>query len=202
VTEPDDIELLDRWRAGDKTAGQALFTRHFASIYGFFRNKFEAEADELVQSTFLACLHQRDRFRGDASFRTYLFGIARNVLYRALETRQRDQRLDFDVSSIAQIVTTPRTKLVADQEQRQLLEALRRLPVAQQTLLELHYFEEVSLAELAVIFEATDGAMRVRLHRARVALRELVEELAAPEALADVDTMDAWAKRVLDRPTG
>ena len=202
MSEPADLELLDRWRGGDKAAGQALFTRHFASVYGFFKNKFESEADELVQSTFLACLGNRDRFRKEASFRTYLFAIARNVLYRALETRQRDQRLDFDVSSIAQLVTTPRTKLVADQEQRQLLEALRRLPVAQQTLLELHYFEEVSLAELAVIFEATEGAMRVRLHRARNALRDEVEQLAAPDVLADVDTMDAWAKRVLDRSTG
>jgi RNA polymerase sigma-70 factor (ECF subfamily) len=138
VTEPTDLTLLAQWRADDAEAGQALFERHFDSIYGFFETKCPTEADELVQATFLACLRAKEQFRGDSSFRTYLFTIARNELYRALRTRQRKgAQVDFALSSIAELVSTPGTRMARNQEHRHLLESLRRLPVEQQTLLEL-----------------------------------------------------------------
>src|SRR3954471_16282377 len=91
-----DLDLLGAWRAGDGAAGQALFARHFRRIYRFFETKCQAEADELVQGTFLACMKAKDQFRGDSSFTTYLFAVARRELYRVLELRKRDGvRLDF-----------------------------------------------------------------------------------------------------------
>jgi RNA polymerase sigma factor (sigma-70 family) len=195
VTEPTDLDLLAQWRADDAEAGQALFERHFDRIYGFFETKCPAEADELVQATFLACLRAKDQFRGDSSFRTYLFTIARNELYRVLRTRLRKgTQVDFALSSIAELVSTPGTKLARNQEHRHLLEALRRLPVEQQTLLELHYWEELEIAELAKIFDAPAATIRTRLHRARKALRDLVEHAAPPQALQTLETMDAWAR--------
>lgn len=191
----DDIALLDRWRAGDNDAGQALFERHFDSVFGFFETKCEADADELTQATFLACLRARDQFRKESSFRTYLFTIARNELFRVLRTRQRrDAKLDFELSSIAELVSTAGTKLARNEEHRKLVEALRRLPVEQQTLLELHYWEELEIGELAEIFDAPAATIRTRLHRARKSLRELVEDKAPTHALETLDTMDAWAK--------
>ncbi|HMG55334.1 MAG TPA: sigma-70 family RNA polymerase sigma factor, partial [Kofleriaceae bacterium] len=133
MTEPSDLALLDLWRAGDTAAGEALFQRHFDSIYAFFETKCEADADELTQATFLACLRARDQFRKESSFRTYLFTIARHELYRVLRGRQRDgERLDFALSSIAELVSTPGTRIARNQEHRQLVDALRRLPVEQQ----------------------------------------------------------------------
>ncbi len=195
MTEPTDLELLEQWRAGDADTGQALFERHFDSIYGFFETKCPAEADELVQATFLAVLRAKTQFRGDSSFRTYLFTIARNELYRVLRTRQRKgTQVDFALSSIAELVSTPATRLARNQEHRQLLEALQRLPVEQQTLLELHYWEDMEIAELAQVFDAPAATIRTRLHRARKALRELVEHAAPRQALESLETMDAWAR--------
>jgi len=56
----DDATLLARWRDGDRGAGEALFARHFDCVFGFFETKCEAEADELTQATFLACLRARE----------------------------------------------------------------------------------------------------------------------------------------------
>ena len=195
MTEPSDIALLDQWRHGDAEAGQALFQRHFDSIYGFFETKCEADADELTQATFLACLRARDQFRSESSFRTYLFTIARHELYRALRSRQRkDARLDFDVSSIAQLVSTPGTRIARTQEHHRLVEALRRLPVEQQTLLELHYWEEMEIVQLAEIFGAPAATIRTRLHRARKALRALIESDAPSQVLESLESMDVWAR--------
>jgi RNA polymerase sigma-70 factor (ECF subfamily) len=195
MTGPTDIALLDQWRNGDADAGESLFRRHFDSIYGFFETKCEADADELVQSTFLACLKARDQFRKESSFRTYLFTIARHELYRVLRGRQRDgARLDFALSSIAELVSTPGTLIARNQEHRHLLEVLRQLPVEQQSLLELHYWEDLDIAALAEVFETPQATIRTRLHRARKALREKLSAAAPPQVLETLETMDAWAR--------
>jgi len=195
VDPADDLVLLTRWRDGDPEAGQALFQRHFDSIYGFFETKCEAEADELTQSTFLACVRARDQFRAQSSFRTYLFTIARNELYRMLRTRQRrDDKLDFELSSIAQLISTPRTRMARNQDHERLIEALRSLPVEQQTLLELHYWEDMDIAALAEVFDAPTATIRTRLHRARKNLRDKIQDAAPPDALQDLETMDRWVQ--------
>jgi RNA polymerase sigma-70 factor (ECF subfamily) len=200
VSEPDDISLLTRWRDGDNEAGQVLFERHFDAIYGFFETKCAADADELTQSTFLACMRARDQFRAESSFRTYLFTIARNELYRILRTRQRkDSKLDFELSSIAELVSTPGTRMARNQEHRQLLTALQHLPVEQQTLLELHYWEDMEIAQLAEVFDAPTATIRTRLHRARKALRDKMEGSAPQEVLKTLESMDMWAKGLARR---
>ena len=199
--ETADHELLDKWRAGDAAAGQQLFERHFDSIYGFFETKCEAEADELVQATFLACLKAKSQFRKESSFRTYLFTIARHELFRVLRGKRRDgERLDFEMSSIAELVSTPGTRMARNQEHRQLIEALRRLPVEQQTLLELHYWEDMDIAALAEVFESPAVTIRTRLHRARKALRELMENVAPSQVLETLESMDVWARGVVMGP--
>lgn len=176
-----DFDLLDRWRTGDNVAGQSLLARHFDTLCGFFESKCGQEADDLVQRTMLACVASKDRFRKQSSFRTYLFTVARHELYHFLQTRRRDgQRLDFSVTSIAEILTTPRSRMINDAARVRVVEALRRLSIEEQTLLELHYWEELPIAELSEILEIEPGNTRVRLHRARKKLRELLELEAEP----------------------
>lgn len=168
-----DFDLLDAWRAGDTSAGEKLFGRYFDSLCGFFATKCFGDADELVQRTLLATVKSKDAFRKQSSFRTYLFTLARHELYHHLRARRRDDgRLDFSITSIAEIITTPATRLARDAERRAMLDVLRTLPVEQQTLLELHYWEEMDMEQLAEVFETTAGAIRVRLHRARRLLRD------------------------------
>lgn len=183
-----DLALLEAWRSGDQAAGEQLFARHFAAVFRFFEHKVAADADELVQQTFLACVRARDQFRGQSSFRTYLFTVARHELYRFLRRARRDgERLDFGVTSIGEIVTTPGTRVARDQDAARLREALARLPAEQQLLLELCYWHELEPAALAEVFEAPPATIRSRLFRARRALRELLEagEGAGAGAAAD-----------------
>jgi RNA polymerase sigma factor (sigma-70 family) len=171
-----DFDLLDRWRAGDNAAGQALLARHFDTLCGFFESKCGPDADDLVQRTMLACVASKDRFRKHASFRTYMFTVARHELYQHLHARRRDgQRLDFSVTSIAELLTTPRSRMIKDADKVRVVEALRRLSVEQQTLLELHYWQELDIEALSEVLEIEPGATRVRLHRARKKLREVLE---------------------------
>lgn len=76
-----DFELLDAWKAGDATAGNRLFQRHYQALFRFFRNKVGDEAEELVQQTLLACVRTASRFEKRSSFRSYLYCAARSKLY-------------------------------------------------------------------------------------------------------------------------
>jgi RNA polymerase sigma factor (sigma-70 family) len=172
-----DVELLDKWCAGDKQAGQALLVRHFDTLVRFFDAKVEHEADDLVQRTMLACVASKDRFRRESSFRTYLFTIARHELFRYLRGKRRDgERLDFSVTSIAEILTTPASRMIRDADRQRIRDALCQLPVDDQDLVELFYWHDMQIEELSQVFDLTPVTTRVRLHRARKKLGELLGE--------------------------
>ena len=86
-----EAELLAAWAGGDSEAGSRLFEHHYRSIYRFFVNKLTSltEVEDLVQQTFMACLEARSRYRGEASFRAFLFGIARKLLLKHLRDASR-----------------------------------------------------------------------------------------------------------------
>lgn len=178
----DDLALLERWRGGDQRAGQQLFSRHFDGLYRFFEHKVGGDADDLVQKTFTSCVAARDRFRGESTFRTYLFSIARNELYTYLRRLPKAEHVDFDVTSIAEIRTSLGGQLGNAREVHKLREALAQLPAEQQLLLEMHYWHELDAAALAEVFGTTSGAIRVRLLRARKLLRERIEASALADA--------------------
>jgi RNA polymerase sigma factor (sigma-70 family) len=192
----DDLELLERWRAGDRDAGNRLFERYFTSVCRFFENKIQGDAEELVQSTFLACVNNRDSFREQSSFRTYLFSIARYQLYGFYRNRQKNNALDFGVTSVAAMNTGPVSRLARGQDHERLLEALCSLPLEQQMLLELFYWENMEAAQLAEIFDVAPTTVRTRLHRARHTLRERMLQLAEKPGDMDlsVDNLDEWAR--------
>ena len=186
-----DFDLLDQWRAGDKAAGSDLFNRHFAAIRRFFRNKATPEdVEDLIQRTFLACVESRDRFRGDSSFRTYLFVVARNELYRYLRKRARDHvrdGLDFTASSICDIGVSPSGVIAKQEEHKLVVAALQRIPVDQQVLLELYYWEQVPGPELAEVFDVNPTTIRTRLFRAREALKQEMEQLTGGGVEIDLE---------------
>lgn len=182
-----DLDLLERWRGGDKSAGEALFARHFDSLCAFFVTKSH-DPDELVQRTLLACVNAKDQFRHQSSFRTYLFTIARHELYHHFRRGRLDpQQLDFSITSIAELNTTPGTRLARHAEQQRMLQVLRTLPVDTQTLLELYYWEDLEVSALAEVFELTPNAIRVRLHRARQQLRDGLVAQGDEESTAWLD---------------
>jgi RNA polymerase sigma-70 factor (ECF subfamily) len=187
-----DFELLTQWRDGDKTAGNDLFQRHFESVRRFFRNKVDLkDAEDLIQRTFLACVEAVPKFRGDSSFRTYLFTIARRELCHYIRRKTRDaarNEPDLTVTSIMDLGISPSVAAVVEQERAIIAEAMRRIPVDFQITLELYYWEQLKGPELAEVLGIAPATVRTRLHRAREALREMLQKLRAGDvAVSDED---------------
>jgi len=197
VTTSDEA-LLRAWRDGDDGAGNALFERYFDALYRFFAHKnVDGDVMDLLQRTLLASVESLARFDGHSSVRTYLYAIARNKLRDYWREKTRRDAIDFGVSSLVDLSPSPSSVLRANEQQRLLYEALRRLPLDQQISVELHYWEGLTGPELAEVIGVPEGTARGRLHRARARLRELIVELASdPSALpSDDDGFAAWIAR-------
>jgi RNA polymerase sigma-70 factor (ECF subfamily) len=192
-----DHDLLAAWAAGDRAAGAQLVERYYDGIVRFFANKASNDTDDLVQRTFLACAEGAANFRGQGSVRAYLFGIARNLLYEHIRARQRSGLADPDFRESALVDLAPGASTLAAQraDHRLLYAALQRIPLELQTLLELYYWEDLPVEELAQILDIPPGTVKSRLHRARRLLRESCERLpASPEESKGVRRLLAsWA---------
>lgn len=197
-----DAELLTAWRAGDNNAGRVLFDRHITSLSRFLRGKVDNnEREDLIQSVFVSCLGPNVVLEQSSSFAAYLFRAARNRLIDHYSARARHaQRFDPLVQSMVDAGRSPSAVVLRQQEERILLHALRRLPLDLQLLLELHYWEELSTAALAEIFDIPQGTVKTRLWRARTQIREILERSEHDPHLVEttVHKLADWALALRD----
>ncbi len=193
---PTDDELLDAWRSGDAVAGEALFRRHFEGACRFFYNKVDQGVEDLIQQTFLACVESKDRYRGEASFFTFLIGVAKNVLRLHYRRKRRDARVDFGTMSVHDLAPSPSLVVARQIDQRRVLQGLRTIPLDLQIVLELHYWEEMSATTIAAALEIPAGTAKTRLRRGKQLLREHLERTTEAAATIDEQTLDDCARGI------
>ena len=191
-----DEELLVSWAEGDKRSGDALVRKLFPAIRRFFASKVGTEVEELVQQTFARLLEARTRFAGRSSVRAYVYGIARNVLFE--HYRKRMGKADVEEQSVQDMAAGASTLRWRRKEDELLLESLRSLPLHMQIVLELYYWDDFSIREIAEILEVPEGTVASRIRRAKLRLRECFEgtpPLGADEDSGDAN-LDAWSDRI------
>ncbi|PRQ05427.1 ECF RNA polymerase sigma-E factor [Enhygromyxa salina] len=196
-----DAALLEAWRKGDGQAGERLFDRHADAVARFFENKVRVGAEDLTQTTFERLIKGRDRVREGVAFRAFVLGIARNVMREHLRELARGREVDPEVEAMADLAPGPTTAVGRREEERLLLEGLRRLPVNFQILLELHYWEGLSGRDIGAVMDRPSSTIRGQLVQARKLLRDAMEEIAASTELLDntVSDLDGWATELRDQ---
>ena len=181
----EDRELLTRWQGGDKAAGAELFDRHYQQVTRFFRNKTTSTPEDLVQRTFLGLVEALPGFRGEGSFRSFLYGVAYNVLRNHYRTLRRTPKIDFGVTSLMALQPRLSGVIAERAERRALVSALRRIGVEHQVLLELYYDEGLTAAEIAAALEVPVGTVRTRLRRAKQLVAEELQRGEQDRSLVD-----------------
>ena len=197
VADASDAVLLAAWSEGDRSAGEELFERHFEAVARFFRNKADDPIDDLIQKTFLGCLEARDSFRGEGSFRGFLFGVARNVLGKHWRSKARDRlQFDGDEVSVHELGASPSSAYAKDQEQLMVLSALRRIPIDYQVVLELHYWESMTAAEIGTALSIPVGTAKNRIRRAKQMLEGELRSIADGRLRLEPtqSRLDTWAR--------
>jgi RNA polymerase sigma factor (sigma-70 family) len=180
VVPHTDYELLEAWRGGDALAGKTLVRKYTPLLHRFFVTKAPEHVEDLLQATFLAAVESRNRFESRARFGTFLLAIGRNLLLKQLRKRFRgDRAVELTRACAAQFTVSHSLGVASRQELRLLLDAIRRIPIEHQLVLELHYWEEIPIAEIAVVLGVAPGTVKSRMARAREALRGMIEARTA-----------------------
>lgn len=196
----DDATLFAAWCSGDRAAGATLFDRHYEGVARFFHNKVAGPlAADLIQNTFLALVESRDRFRGESGFRTFLFAVARNILHKHYRTqRGPSARIDFGEVTACDLAPTASEQIRLHEERQLLLEALRRVPLECQEVLELLYWERLQVVEIAEIVGVPVGTVKTRLRRGRLLLEQRMQDLAASPAVlqSTLAGFERWAEEL------
>lgn len=190
-----DEQLLEAWTAGDQRAGASLVSRHYEAIARFFAHRLGPDFEDLVQDTFMSFARGLHSFRRDCSVRIYLFKIARNKLLMEIRSRMRDrERFEPGETTMADIDPTATAVLAAGDDEKLLVAALRSLPVDVQIMLELHYWEQLKIHEIAEIVDMNVNTIKAKMMRGRKRLHEEMERLADSKAQLDttLNRLSGW----------
>jgi RNA polymerase sigma-70 factor (ECF subfamily) len=190
--DQSDAALVERLRAHDAGALETLMERYSPRIYrvAFGITRRHPEAEEVVQDVFLTLFRKIDMFEGRAALGTWLYRVAAN----AALIKRRGKRVELEMSLedclpafrsdghregdrtllVADWSPTPESELLSGEAREILEQALERLPEHYRALLVLRDVEELSNEEVADILGESVSSVKSRLHRARMALREVL----------------------------
>lgn len=190
----DDLRLVQAWLDGDRRACDNLLAAYYDSVYRFFEVKVPASAADLTQTTMLACVKGVRTFEARASFRTYLFAIARRQLAYHLREQMRRQATQHDPEQLPASRTTASRLVARKEEQRLLLHGLALLGEEQRAALLLYYWENLSTAEVGDVLSISASAVSSRLLRARHALHEAIDGATSQPAMAQrvLADLEGW----------
>ena len=188
---PVDIEAL---LAGDEAAFEQVVREESARLFRVINRivNDEEEARSLMPETFLQAYQRLDTFRRESKFTTWLYAIGINLARASLRKSRRYGPLDeqavermqpeFSGGMYTDRFETWNPHRLAELSERKDLvhKAIARLPEDYRTVITLRDIEEIRTEEVAEILNLSNGAVRVRLHRARQALRKLLENHLGP----------------------
>ncbi len=191
VVKEEDRQLVSRAQAGDISAFEALVDTHRDKVYGLAlrMSRSEADAAEITQDTFLSAYQHLKEFRGDAAFGSWVHRIAANNALMRLRHRRVVQAAEGELSGPefterGSLTEYPNRDWSRDAENRILdaelgraiQEATDRLPEGYREVFLLKDVEGLSYEQIAEATGDSIPAIKSRLHRARLALREAIDQ--------------------------
>ena len=172
---------------GDETALAPLIEKYKRMVYRLARQitKNHADAEDVMQETFLKVYRSIRTFRKDAAFETWVYRIAVNEALNFVKRRDRRQERTIETTAEAEFEADARYRAIHASDphahaekaelRRYVTEAVNSLSLKHRTVVILHEFEGLTHAEIASILNCSEGTVRSRLHYARKKLRTLLK---------------------------
>ena len=170
--------LVARAQSGDREAFGLIFEHHHRFVFKFIYAMIgeRAAAEELTQETFLGAFKNINSLRGDAALRTWLCGIAKNVVYKSFRSRgreilaQNDENIEtLDVSGDAKVA--PDREFLSKELNRKIARALEKLDADKRIVFTLRELQHLSYREIAEITGHAIPKLKTDLHRAKIEMR-------------------------------
>lgn len=174
--EISDAELMERYLDGDQQAFRSLYERYAAKLQRSLRKRVgnDEVASDLVQRAFLRLHRSRADFERGKSPRPWLYTIAFNLARDWGRVHGKRVHLEYDERDFP---TAAEDRLEAKQEAQRVRDALNELDETSREVIELHWFEELSFAEISEITGDSRSALKVRAHRTYKKLKTILKSL-------------------------
>lgn len=174
--EPDDLSLVAAYRGGDERAAAQLVRRHAAALgrYLYSCGAAASDVDDLVQEAFFRGFRRLESWRGDASFRGWLYTIGSNLLRDEHRRRKGRQILSLDDREIPDSAD-PDGDFAATDAEEKLRNGLGTLPRLQREVFLARAQDGLEYDQIAVRLGTTPGAARVHYHHAVKRLKEMLQ---------------------------
>lgn len=176
-TTSDEV-LIGRIANGDRLAMQVLFARHHVRVYRFVLRlvRNESTAEDLISEVFLEVWRQAAKFEGRATVSTWMLSIARFKALSALRRRTEEELDEESAGAIEDQADDPETALAKQDKGAALRQCLNKLSVEHREIIDLVYYHEKSVAEVAGIIGIPEATVKTRMFYARKKLSELLKE--------------------------
>lgn len=197
-----ELALIERAQQGDQAALAEIVTTHQARVYNVALRMCGnvEDAEETLQETFLNALKALPHFEGRSQLATWLYRIASNA---CLSRRRRDAtqpetvsvdeagevepESDFTPQYFVDWSHAPEDELLTAETRAVMAEAITQLPPTLRIVFIWRDLEGLSVQETAEVLGLSEGTVKVRLHRARVKLRELLSGYFATHAVKEAN---------------
>ena len=204
-------DLVARARRRDETAARVIMRQNSRRLFRLARSimKDDAEAEDVVQESYVRAFTRLSGFRGEASLSTWLTRIVLNEAYGRLRRRRATvalENVETTLAAEAQIIPFPSSssqpdpeRTMAQQEIRQILEcAIDALPEPFRIVLVARLVDEMSVGETANLLGLRPETVKTRLHRARLLLRHDLERTVGPMLTDTFPFAGARCERIAD----
>jgi len=176
VQAVSDEQLIQSVADGDPSCLATLFERHHRGVFRFLLQMLKQRelCEDLVQDVFLKVLRKAGRYRGEGTFKAWLYCIARNVALDQLSRAKRHACEALDEDDLPRPLSDQRSAeraAAGKQDVNRVLQALAKLPAAVQEVIWLGRFEFDNYEELGRALDCNAGTARVRMHRAMALLK-------------------------------
>ncbi len=161
---------MQKVKNGDIDKMGLLYERYYRQLYRFLYNMTRQKelSEDLVQNVFIKMLKYNDGFQGYGEFKTWMYRIARNIVYDHFK-KEKNMPVHADVKDYETRIAgdlLADAQIEKEQELKYLEAALEKLSTENRELLILCRFQELKYHEIAKILNTTEGAVKVRVHRA------------------------------------
>jgi RNA polymerase sigma-70 factor (ECF subfamily) len=173
-----DGVLIARIAGGDRLAMQVLFARHHVRVYRFVLRlvRNEATAEDLISEVFLDIWRQAGKFEGRSAVSTWMLSIARFKALSVLRKRPEQELDDETAERIEDQADDPETALAKKDKGAVLRQCLSALSAEHREIVDLVYYHEKSVEEVAGIVGIPEATVKTRMFYARKKLSELLKE--------------------------
>jgi RNA polymerase sigma-70 factor (ECF subfamily) len=176
-TASDEV-LIGRIANGDRLAMQVLFARHHVRVYRFILRlvRNEATAEDLVSEVFLDVWRQAGKFEGRSAASTWMLSIARFKALSALRRKGEQELDDATAEAIVDTADDPQAALQKKETGDVLRQAISTLSAEHREIVDLVYYHEKSVEEVAQIVGIPEATVKTRMFYARKKLGEQLKQ--------------------------